>query len=223
MSAKVVVPLRIISANARREPQRTKSSVTFFASAGKMYLRSQSSRVTSSIRPRINTIGMWVCPLIRPGMMSFPLASMLRLARISFPATLWESGALLMNEMLSPFTPITPFSMTCLSGSMVTIVAFVTTRSNPADSCDCAKAKCGEINSSTVAKPQWGMPTDIRGNEMTLMSVSFRRLLLQIRRVERFRKELAHPERLDFSLQVRHDDGYIAAKFPDQLATSAAR
>ena len=37
-SAKVVTPARICSAAASRVPQRTNSSFTFFASAGKMYL-----------------------------------------------------------------------------------------------------------------------------------------------------------------------------------------
>src|SRR6266849_3473613 len=50
MSAKVVTPPRICSAAASRVPQRTKSSVTFFASAGKIYFFSHTSSVTSSFR-----------------------------------------------------------------------------------------------------------------------------------------------------------------------------
>src|SRR5437773_2136784 len=52
MSAKVVTPPRINSAAASRVPQRTNSSFTFFASAGKIDFVSHSSRVTSSFRPR---------------------------------------------------------------------------------------------------------------------------------------------------------------------------
>ncbi len=127
MSANVVVPLRIISASASREPQRTNSSFTFLASAGKMYLRNQSSSVTSSTNPRSSTIGICVCALISPGMISLLFASMVCLAMIPCGAKLLTSGPTAM--IVSPRTAITPFSITCRCGSMVTIVAPVTSRS----------------------------------------------------------------------------------------------
>jgi hypothetical protein len=52
MSAYVVVPDWIISSAARRVPARTISGDTVFASAGKMYLFSQSISERSSASPR---------------------------------------------------------------------------------------------------------------------------------------------------------------------------
>ena len=60
MSQYVVVPPRIISASPSRAPTRTNSSVTFFASAGKMYFVSHSCKSRSSASPRNSTIGMCV-------------------------------------------------------------------------------------------------------------------------------------------------------------------
>ncbi len=67
MSVYVVVPDSIISSAARRVPMRTISGETVFASAGKMYLFSQSISAMSSASPRYMTIGACVCVLIRPG------------------------------------------------------------------------------------------------------------------------------------------------------------
>jgi len=42
-------------------------------------------------------------------------------------------------------------------------------------------------------------------------------------RIKRSRKEVLHLHDLHSALQIRHDHGDVAAKFPDQLAASAAR
>ena len=67
MSAKVVVPVRIISHAARRVPQVTNSGVDVGASAGQMYFVSQTMSSTSSATPRKSVIGTWVWVLTRPG------------------------------------------------------------------------------------------------------------------------------------------------------------
>src|SRR5712692_3735464 len=118
MSAKVVVPPRIISSAASRVPQRTKSSVTFLASAGKMYFVSHSSSVTSSFSPRSRVIGACVCPLISPGRISFPCA-WIRRGAVYFASI---SARLPTATIASPFTAMAPSSMIRLSPSIVTIV-----------------------------------------------------------------------------------------------------
>ena len=67
MSAKVVVPDRIISSAARRVPAFTNAAVTFFFSAGKMNFCSQSMSRRSSAMPRKSTMGACPCVLTRPG------------------------------------------------------------------------------------------------------------------------------------------------------------
>ena len=42
-------------------------------------------------------------------------------------------------------------------------------------------------------------------------------------RVEWFREEIFHPDCFRFAFEVRHDNGNVAAKFPNELAASAAR
>ena len=81
MSTYVVVPDRIISRAARRVPVRTNAGETVLASAGKMYLCSQSIKARSSAKPRYSTIGACVCVLIKPGRMTRPRASMVSRAR----------------------------------------------------------------------------------------------------------------------------------------------
>ena len=76
MSAKVVVPDRIISSAASWVPVRTKAGVTTLASAGKMYCWSQSIRLRSLPRPRNSTIGAWPWVLISPGRTIWPVPSM---------------------------------------------------------------------------------------------------------------------------------------------------
>ena len=71
ISANVVRAPRICSAAASRVPQRTKSSVTFFASAGKMYFCSHSSRGTSSRIPRSKVTGTCVWPFTTPAGRAF--------------------------------------------------------------------------------------------------------------------------------------------------------
>ena len=90
-----------------------------------MNLRSHSSSVTSSFSPRISTIGMCVWPLMRPGRISFPRASISLDALI--PEVLFVSEPI--ATISSPLTARKPFSITWRSASMVTIVAPVTSRS----------------------------------------------------------------------------------------------
>ncbi len=80
MSANVVVPDSIISSSASRVPTRTNSGETVFASAGKMYFCSQSIRLRSFPRPRNITIAAWVWVLIRPGITTLPVASIVSAA-----------------------------------------------------------------------------------------------------------------------------------------------
>ena len=68
MSAKVVVPERIISAIARLVPSRTNAGLTFLASAGKMYFCSHSISGRSSAMPRSRLMAACVCVFTRPGM-----------------------------------------------------------------------------------------------------------------------------------------------------------
>ena len=75
MSAKVVVPVRIISHAASRVPQVTNSGVTCRASAGQMYFVSQTISSTSSATPRNSVIGTWVWVLTRPGITIRPVVS----------------------------------------------------------------------------------------------------------------------------------------------------
>ena len=78
MSAKVVVPVRIISHAASRVPQVTNSGVTCAASAGQMYFVSQTMSSTSSATPRKSVIGTWVWVFTRPGITMRPLVSIAR-------------------------------------------------------------------------------------------------------------------------------------------------
>ena len=74
------MPDWIISSAASRVPMRTNSGDTVFASAGKMYFCSQSIKARSLPRPRYMTIAACVCVLIRPGITTLPVASMVSAA-----------------------------------------------------------------------------------------------------------------------------------------------
>ncbi len=67
MSAKQVVPERIISAAARRVPSRTKASLIHCPSAGQMCCSSQVISGRSSARPRNRFMAAWVWAFTRPG------------------------------------------------------------------------------------------------------------------------------------------------------------
>src|SRR5712664_3172669 len=125
MSAKVVTPARICSAAASRVPQRTNSSVTFFASAGKMYFRNHSSSVTSSCSPRKRVIGTCVCPLMNPGSTNFPLALMVCGAAYLLSISARGPSA----RIASPFTAMAPYSRMRRFPSIVTTVPPLTSRS----------------------------------------------------------------------------------------------
>ncbi len=119
------MPPRIISANPRRVPTRTNSSVTFFASAGKMYFVNHSCRSRSSARPRNRTIGTCVWPLIRPGEMTLPVA--LIRWRDEYRDSISARGPM---ATMRPFaTAMPPSSITRRVWSIVTIVPPSTSRS----------------------------------------------------------------------------------------------
>src|SRR5579859_1110988 len=219
MSANVVMPERICSAAARRVPHLTKSSVTFFASAGKMYLRSQSSRVTSSCKPRSRVIAACVCPLMNPGRTSAPLASIVCFVKIG-PLGMWGRPSP-RATIESPLTITKPFSIIRRSASMVTIVPPVIRRSTKlagfASACSCALVF--GATADKIAKQANTMAliwTVIRFGFMFFPRSS------QVGRIERFRKKVAHPQCFDFALQICQDHGDVAAKFPDQLAACTA-
>src|SRR6266581_105979 len=153
MSAKVVTPPRICSAAASRAPQRTNSSVTFFASAGKMYLRSHSSSVTSSRRPRSSVIGTCVWPLMNPGRISLPRASIFCLTTIPFGAK-WRAalGPDPMATISSPRTARKPSSRMRRLLSIVTIVPPVISRSTDTASLDGICARAEGIRPSPIAQ-----------------------------------------------------------------------
>src|ERR1700730_2177919 len=151
MSAKVVMPPRISSAAARRVPQRTKSSVTFLASAGKMYLRSQSSRTTSSFRPRNSVIGTWVWPLMKPGRTNLPGASSCLSAM--YLASISMRGP--TAAMMSPLTATAPSSMIKRTESMVRTVPPVIRRSTFSFFGACAVMRGVPVESNSA------VPTDI--------------------------------------------------------------
>src|ERR1017187_9364268 len=125
MSANVVTPARICSAAASRVPQRTNSSFTFFASAGKMYLYSQSFSVTSSCSPRNKVIGTCVCPLMNPGSTSRPRASMV-CAPLYRPSTSARGPT---ATIASPFTATLPSRRIFRAPSIVTTIPPLTMRS----------------------------------------------------------------------------------------------
>src|SRR4029077_9841336 len=47
--------------------------------------------------------------------------------------------------------------------------------------------------------------------------------LLQLRGIERLWKQIAHLNDFGFALEIGHDHGNVATKFPDQLAAGSAR
>jgi hypothetical protein len=125
MSAKVVVPVRIISHAASRVPHVTNSGVTCSASAGQMYFVSQTISSTSSATPRKSVIGTWVWVFTSPGITILPLASIVFTA-VKRAAS---SRAGPTATMRSPFTARAPSSSTRKAESMVTTVPPVSTRS----------------------------------------------------------------------------------------------
>src|SRR5579872_2062494 len=220
MSANVVTPKRICSAAARRVPQRTKSSVTFFASAGKMYFRNQSSSVTSSCKPRRSVMGTCVWPLIKPGRTRAPLASMDRLVNIG-PLGMWGIPSP-MATIVSSLMTMNPFSITRRSASIVTTMPLLIRRSTKlpgwAGACCCPEmfSAAAEI----IA---------VQANTMAIFLIAFGcRFIVfphlsRVGRIEGLRKKIAHLERFRFAFQICQDHRNIAAKFPDQLAARAAR
>src|SRR5579885_3648119 len=223
MSAKVVTPKRICSAAARRVPQRTKSSFTFLASAGKMYLRSQSSSVTSSCRPRKSVIAACVWPLMKPGSTSVPAASIVCFACTPLAKRCPKSCAEPTKTIESPFTATTPSSMMRRLASMVTTVPPLTTRSKsaaPFGAAICARAVVAAAK--RIAKRN----TDLRGMERISGTSPYERQFylkpLQARSVERFGKEFAHADDFRFAVKIREDHRNVAAELPDQLAARAA-
>ena len=99
-----------------------------------MYLRSQSSSVTSSFSPRISTIGICVWPLINPGSTILPRASIV-LAAVT-PLGNAIAACSPIATMLSPRTARKPPSTTRRSASIVTMVAPVISKSTDTASVD---------------------------------------------------------------------------------------
>src|SRR6266849_5518501 len=159
MSANVVTPPRICSAAASRVPQRTNSSFTFFASAGKMNFVSHSSSVTSSFKPRSKVIGTCVWPLMNPGRISLPRASIFFLMLSLFgahgsPAPEPERIA----TISSPRTARKPSSRMRRPASIVTMVPPVINKSTDTASldgvCACAEATMQRTNAQKSARPE---------------------------------------------------------------------
>src|SRR3989338_9140198 len=80
ISENAVVPDLIISTAASPAPILMKFGLSSFFSSGKMNFCHEVSSGMSSANPRIMTIAAWVWQLIRPGMTSLPLASIVFLA-----------------------------------------------------------------------------------------------------------------------------------------------
>src|SRR6266849_5067208 len=215
MSAKVVTPPRIISATPSRVPERTKSSVTFFASAGKIYLRSQSSSVTSSRSPRRSVIAACVCPLMNPGSTSLPFALML-CAPEYFDSMATRGPT---ATIASPCTAIAPSSMTRRSESIVTIVPPVTSRSTFFFAADCARAQHGEKPKLNIKAHADTIPFFILLIRIVFIFLS---RLSQVGGIKRFRKQVAYSNGFGFAFQVCQNHRHIAAEFPNQLAACSA-
>src|SRR5712692_8450356 len=215
MSAKVVTPPRIISATPSRVPERTKSSVTFFASAGKIYLRSQSSSVTSSRSPRRSVIAACVCPLMNPGSTSLPFALMLCAPEYFDSMATREPTA----TIASPCTAIAPSSMTRRSESIVTIVPPVTSRSTFFFAADCARAQHGEKPKLNIKAHADTIPFFILLIRIVFIFLS---RFSQVGGIKRPRKKAAHLDHFGFAFQVCQNHGNVTAEFPDQLAACSA-
>src|SRR5713226_261271 len=207
MSANVVTPPRIISSAARRVPQRTKSSVTFLASAGKIYFVSHSSSVTSSFSPRSRVIGACVCPLISPGRISFPCAWIRRAAvyRASISARLPTA------TIASPFTAMAPSSMIRLSPSIVTTVPPAAIKS---------ARSFAEVFCPRAGPPERKDKTEIR--KILIHLIGFFMVCVpldglrdsQVGGIKRFRKQRGHPVYFLLPFQVRQNHFRIAAELP---------
>ena len=125
MSAKVVVPVRIISQAASRVPQVTNSGVTWAFSAGQMYFVSQTMSSTSSATPRRRVMGTWVWVFTSPGITMRPVASIV----FAGAKRARSSAAVPTATMRSPRTATAPSSTTRKPASMVTTVPPATSRS----------------------------------------------------------------------------------------------
>src|ERR1700689_325795 len=126
MTAYVVTPPRSISSTPSRVPQKTKSSVTFRASGGKIYRCSQSSSEWSSATPRNRLIAACAWPLIMPGSTSVPRASIVFFTPRDFGS---RSTRLPTSVMTSPSIATPPSSITRNSASIVTTVPPLMNRS----------------------------------------------------------------------------------------------
>ncbi len=123
MSAKQVMPDRIISAHPIRVPRPTKSGRTNSRSTGITYPMSHTSRRRSSASPRSSVIGTCVCALIKPGMTTRPRQSI-----VSFATHVSASGptAVMVSPVMA--TPLDAWMVN--SPSSVSTVAFVKSTSH---------------------------------------------------------------------------------------------
>src|SRR6266403_506743 len=219
MSAKVVTPPRICSAAASRVPQRTNSSVTFFASAGKTYFRNHSSSVTSSRSPRKSVIGTCVCPLMNPGSTNFPLALMV--CGAAYLLSISARGP--KATMASPFTAMAPSSRMRRPPSIVTMVPPLTSRSTFSFFAACAwrqmENRKWKMETRTTACHEAKQRNQFR---FSIFPFSFS-LFLPVGGIKRLRKQFTHRDDFGLAFQIRQNYRNVAAKFPNQLTARATR
>ena len=148
MSAKVVVPDRIISSAASWVPVRTNAGVTTLASAGKMYCWSQSIRLRSLPSPRNSTIGACPWVLISPGSTIWPVPSMVWRG--------WKAAAMAAGvstpTMSAPSIASAPGASTRRVPSTVTTVALVMTRATWRFAAVCAADAGGAPAAPSVSR-----------------------------------------------------------------------
>jgi hypothetical protein len=123
MSAKQVTPDRIISAQPRLVPSRTKSWLTKARSTGITYPINQTSSRRSSASPRSSVIGTCVCALTSPGITTRPWQS-----TVSAAMNVCASGPTATIE--SPRTATALPRWMVNSGSIVRTTALVNSRSH---------------------------------------------------------------------------------------------
>src|SRR5579864_4318859 len=126
-----------------------------------------------------------------------------------------------MATIVSSLMTMKPFSITRRPASMVTTMPLLIRRSTKlpgwAGACTCPQmfSAAAEI----IA---------VQANTMAIFLIAFGcgfivfPHLSQVGRIKRLRKKIAHLKRLRFAFQICQNHGNIAAKFPDQLAASAA-
>src|ERR1043166_7978966 len=216
MSVKVVVPPSSISRHARRVPQRTKSALTFLASAGKMNFSSQSCSRRSSAIPRNRLIAACVWVLIKPGariasgrssrclVLYFALIS----ARVPTATMRW------------PFTATAPFSITrCCASSVMTYRALqIASTGSAAWSMPASRQSVTE-----ACTPGLLALRDNTGPRRCSAGLWPPETILEKRRIERPGKQFLQLHLLRFASRIEQRDLDIATEFPQNLPARPAR